>query len=247
MSAHIVDLNTEVALKSAVFRDLPRDQVLPLIRDAKQREVERGSTIFYQGETAHSLFIILDGWVKLYRLSPCGVEAVVSVLSREDAFGEASAMPGEVYSTGAEAVADSHIMQIDAQSLWSAIKENPQLCHALLGASVSRNRALVDQLEQLKSHTGAQRIADFLLGLCKTEHGACTVVLPYDKGLIASWLGLKPETLSRAFKRLQPYGVSISKNRATIKSVERLIRFAEEDPSSSRKDAPLKSSSFTQS
>ena len=85
----------------------------------------------------------------------------------------------------------------------------------------------------MKSHTGAQRIADFLLSLCKDETGECTVVLPYDKVLIASWLGMKPESLSRSFRRLVPYGVKIVKDRATIASVERLMEFADEDPSAS--------------
>ncbi len=222
---------TDIALQAQVFRAVPKDHAMPLIAKGVVKEAGRGASIHLQGERAHSLYIILDGWVKLYRMSPCGSEAIVAVLTSEDNFGEAAAIRGESYATGAESVTETHMLQIDAHDLWTSIEQDPVLCRSLLSAAITGNRALVHQLEQLKSHTGAQRIADFLLGLCKEETGECTVVLPYDKVLIAGWLGMKPESLSRAFRRLAPYGVKIVKDRATIQSVERLVEFADEDPS----------------
>ncbi|NNE80586.1 MAG: Crp/Fnr family transcriptional regulator [Silicimonas sp.] len=233
---------TEMAQSSQIFRNVPRMDVLDLISKGSVKEAERGASIHLQGERAHSLFIVLEGWVKLYRMSSCGNEAVVGVLSNGDCFGEAAAVPGEVFSTGAEAVAASKLLQIDAQDLWHAIDSDPVLCRAFLGATLSDNRALVHQLGQLKSHTAAQRIADFLLSLCKDEVGECIVVLPYDKVLIAGWLGMKPESLSRAFRRLEPYGVKIRKDRALIQSVERLLAFADEDPSKSWSEKAWKTS-----
>lgn len=224
---------TETALKASVFRGLPEDHVLPLLSKGHQKDANRGASIHLQGERAHSMFLVLDGFVKLYRMSPCGSEAVVSILSRGDCFGEAAAIRGEVYSTGAEAVTSVSMIQFDCHDLWQAVEDDVVLCRSLLGAIVKGNNALVQQLEQLKSHTGAQRIADFLLGLCKDETGECTVILPYDKVLIAAWLGMKPESLSRSFRRLENYGVKIVKDRAMISSVERLTDFVDEDPSAS--------------
>lgn len=223
----------EIALQTPVLRHMPEDRAVSLLTRANIREAGRGASIHLQGERAHSLFIIIDGWVKLYRMSPCGCEAVVAVLTRGDSFGEAAAIRGEVYATGAESVSEVTMMQIDGSALWQLIDEDAESCRALLAASLNGNRQLVLQLEQMKSHSGAQRIADFLLGLCRDETGTCTVVLPFDKNLIAGWLGMKPESLSRSFRRLEAYGVKIVKNRATIESIERLTEFAEEDPSAS--------------
>jgi hypothetical protein len=47
------------------------------------------------------------------------------------------------------------------------------------------------------------------------------VTLPYDKVLIAGRLGMKPESLSRAFARLKDQGVTISQNVAEIDDVGR--------------------------
>lgn len=223
----------DIALQTPVLKHMPEDRAKSLLTRANIKESGRGASIHLQGERAHSLFIVLEGWIKLYRMSPCGSEAIVAVLTRGDSFGEEAAIRGEVYATGAESVSEAKMLQFDGSSLWHAVEEDAETCRALLAASLNGNRRLVHQLEQMKSHTGAQRIADFLLGLCKNETGSCTVVLPYDKILIAGWLGMKPESLSRSFRRLEPYGVKIIKNRAIIRSIEQLTEFAEEDPSMS--------------
>ena len=66
---------------------------------------------------------------------------------------------------------------------------------------------LVGQIEGLKARSGVQRVAEFLLDLSAGREGEVSVALPYNKALIAGRLGIKPETLSRAFARLRDHGV----------------------------------------
>ena len=74
-------------------------------------------------------------------------------------------------------------------TLVSLMKEDPQIGISILASTFSHLHSLVEQLEQLKAQTGAQRVAEFLLKLCNSDTGACEVVLPYDKVLIAGSLG----------------------------------------------------------
>ena len=105
----------------------------------------------------------------------------------------------------------------------------PEIARAMLSATFLHLRQLVEQIEQLKAQTGAQRVAQFLLQLCDVDTGGCTVTLPYDKPLIAGRLGIKPESLSRAFTRLRDTGVQIDHNHALIADVARLRDFVEQD------------------
>ena len=73
-------------------------------------------------------------------------------------------------------------------------------------------------------------MAEFLLELAPCPAGPCEVTLPYDKVLIAGRLGMKPESLSRAFARLKDHGVVIRQNVAAIADVAALRDFVEEDP-----------------
>ena len=55
------------------------------------------------------------------------------------------------------------------------------------------------------------------------------MTLPYDKVLIAGRLGIKPESLSRAFARLRGTGVMVKQNHAAIADVKKLREYVEKD------------------
>lgn len=203
-----------------------------LLASARVREFSRNGTIFMQGEQANAIFIVLEGWVKLYRIAPSGAEAVVGVFTRGRSFGEAVAFRNDIYPVSAEAVTYCRVLRIEAAQFLHQIEETPGMATSILAATFTHLHALVGQVEGLKARTGAQRVAEFLLELADCEDGACEVTLPYDKVLIAGRLGMKPESLSRAFSKLREHGVNVKQNHATIRDVEALRDYAEDDPSS---------------
>lgn len=212
------------------MRSLPEQHVETLLNCAHFRRFDRGETLFIQDENATVVHLVIDGWVKLYRVAPNGSEAVVSVFTRGESFGEAIALRGGNYPVSAEAVTACDLMMIPASALISMMKKDPEVCVTILAATFTHLHSLVAQLEQLKAQTGAQRVAEFLLSLAGAEKGGCTVTLPYDKVLIAGRLGMKPESLSRAFGRLKIAGVKVAKNHAEIADLDRLRDYAEVDP-----------------
>lgn len=219
----------EIARRAVLLDSMPPDVTEALLKQSAVQVRERGSSIFLQGETAHSVYIVLSGWVKLYRISPNGAEAVVGVFTKGRSFGEAAAFRHDVYPVAAEAVTDCRLLAVNAGTLLGMMQKRPELCSAMLAATFRHLHALVAQVEQLKAQTGAQRVAEFLLDLCTVEEGACAVTLPYEKVLIAGRLGMKPESLSRAFARLKDVGVAISQNHAAIGDVGRLRAYVEQD------------------
>ncbi|MCL5778393.1 Crp/Fnr family transcriptional regulator [Limibaculum sp. FT325] len=219
----------EIARRAVLIDSMPADVADFLLRQANVQARERGSSIFLQGEPAHNVYIVLSGWVKLYRIAPNGAEAVVGVFTKGRSFGEAVAFRNSVYPVAAEAVTDCRLLAVRASSILNMMEKRPELCSAMLAATFGHLHALVTQVEQLKAQTGAQRVAEFLLDLCPVDEGACAVTLPYEKVLIAGRLGMKPESLSRAFARLKEAGVTISQNHAAISDVERLRTYVEQD------------------
>lgn len=219
-----------IARASLFMRSLPEKHVEPLLARAVFRQYDRGETLFLQDEKATGIHLMIEGWVKLYRVAPNGAEAVVSVFARGESFGEAIALRGAKYPVSAEAATDCELFILPASVLISMMHQDPDVCVSILASTFSHLHSLVVEMEQLKAHTGAQRVAEFLLTLCQCDEGGCSVMLPYDKVLIAGRLGMKPESLSRAFSRLKPFGVQIKKNRALIGDVNRLREYAEVDP-----------------
>jgi CRP-like cAMP-binding protein len=218
-----------VALQAVLFASLPPDLADTLMRQSTVRRFARGETVFLHGAPAEHVCVVLEGWVKLFRMTPAGIEAVVGVFTRGRSFGEAAAFQGDAYPVSAAAVTDARLLMVRSGAILSMMEGRPELCRAMIASTFRHLQSLVGQIEQLKAQSGAQRVAEFLASLCPVEDGACTVTLPYDKALIAGRLGMKPESLSRAFVRLRDYGVTIKNSQAAISDVAALRDFVEED------------------
>ncbi len=219
-----------IARKSLLLGNVPKPAQDLILATARERAFDRGATIFLQGETAAAVYVVIDGWVKLYRVAQNGSEAVVSVFTRGDSFGEAVAFTGGVYPVSAEAASDVVLVRIETAEILRLIERQPGLAVSLLAATFAHLHRLVGQIEQLKARSGAQRVAEFLLEQVSEERGPRAVVLPYDKVLIAGRLGMKPESLSRAFARLREKGVQVRQSVAEIEDVAVLRAYVEEDP-----------------
>ncbi|WP_456388037.1 Crp/Fnr family transcriptional regulator [Profundibacter sp.] len=219
------DKTKTIAMGSLFLSSLPEGSAKKVLAQTTEMEYAQGETIFLQGDPAKTIYIVVQGWVKLYRMAPNGAEAIVGVFTGGHSFGEALALSKQVYPVAAEAVTNSRILCLPTSVLTNMIHSRPEVAISILAASFHHLHSMVFQLEQLKAFSGAQRVAEFLVELCPVEKGACTITLPYDKTLIAGRLGMKPESLSRAFVKLRKYGVTIRQNSAAISDVGQLHSF----------------------
>ena len=215
--------------RSVLFKDVPDDITQTLLEQSRKRSISRGKTLFIQGDSADSMFVVLKGWVKLTRISSSGEEVVLTVYSTGDSFGEAAALRAGLYPVSAEAVSDCELMSIKASVILKALTTHPELAVAMLSCTFQHLHELVLQLEDMKALSGAKRLAAFLIALAPIDNGSCTFSLPYDKVLIAARLGMKPESLSRAFARLRESGVMVSRNNVAIADIEGLHDYVEEE------------------
>jgi CRP-like cAMP-binding protein len=223
LSAH----DWEIVMRAPLFRAMGPTISRTMIGDRSPRAYARGETIFEQGEPADGFFCVIEGWAKLYRLREDGEEVVVSIFSAGETFAEVAMFLGGRYPASCEAVSPSRILKIDAANLRRAVLAEPQLAFDMLAAASMRLRHLVDEIEQLKARSAPQRIADFFVRQTDTTFGSARIGLPYEKALIASRLGMKPESFSRALGKLAELGVVVDRGSVIIPDVERLAAFAD--------------------
>ncbi|MFN3746957.1 MAG: Crp/Fnr family transcriptional regulator [Hyphomicrobiaceae bacterium] len=191
------------------------------------RAYPKATTLFHQGEPADAFFVVLDGWVKIYRTTPDGLEVVLHIFKRGETFAEAAMFLGGHYPASAETVSAARLLRIDGSAFRARIHKQPELALSMLAAASHQLKALVEQIEQIKVRSAPQRIAEFILNLAEREEGGAVVELPFEKGLIANRLGMKPESFSRALARLRPLGVSVERDVVKIADVVRLAAFVE--------------------
>lgn len=195
----------------------------------------KGQTIFHRGDPADTFYFIVEGWVKVYRSTEDGEEAIVHMFSAGDTVAEVVAFGGKKYPVSGQAVENSVIVPILAQRLITELTNSPKLALAIMGSLSQQLHFLVIEIEQLKTRTATQRVCDFFIRRCAVNEGPAVISLPYDKVVIASRLGMKPESLSRILNRLRKIGIKTENGRVAVSDVAALIRFSEgEMPSSLR-------------
>ena len=234
MASKLTPGDFRIVSRIAVFRGLKSETVEKIIAPATAVMLRPHEWLFRQGDPATAFFIVIDGWIKLYRITASGDEAVIHVLTNGESFAEAVAFTGNRYPATAEAVSDARVARIPADYIVRAIRESPDIALAMIASTSQHLHHLVQQVEQLKAQSGVQRVAEFLASLSLVEQGSCAIALPYDKVLIAARLGLTPESLSRAFARLRSVGVAVNASHVVVKDVAKLRELAADDRSAIR-------------
>ncbi len=220
--------------KTPMFHGINLNIIEDMAKYCHQKSYVKDQELFETGDPADAFYIILEGWIKLFRISREGEETIIHIFGAGESFAEAAVFRRQrTYPVTAQAVSNVKIIEIPRSFLTKKIEEDSSFALIMLGSISSRQHYLVGQLEQITSRTAPQRIGSFLLQFCqrkKDSDGKMIVELPYDKSLISTRLNIKPETFSRALTKLEPHGI-ISKNRQIIiNDIKKLTKFCDINP-----------------
>lgn len=198
-----------------------------LLKRSQIIEPEKGEVLFTQGESAGFLYIVLSGWVKLFRETNKGHESIAGLCTHGDLFGEAVLYDGSHYPFNAQVVEDAIVIRIPAAIIRKRIQEDGDFSARMIHSISKRLNALEMKLEHMALMTAPQSIGCYILKLChsKKEKHKVSVLLPYDKTLVATFLGIKLETFSRALAQLREVGISVDGHMITVADVGKLQKY----------------------
>lgn len=220
--------------KTAFFHSVDMDVLEQLAAQCHQKTYAKGRDLFVMGDQADAFFIILRGWVKLYRPSRDGDEVIIHVFGPGEAFAEAAVFnDSRTYPVNAQAIEEVVVVEIPRSFFVQKIESDSRFALRMLGAIAARQHYLVQQLEQVTTRTAPQRIGAFLIRFCRKEKqgaGGWLADLPYDKSVISTRLNIKPETFSRALAKLEPYGVTVQGRNIMIADMAKLAEFCDLSP-----------------
>jgi len=217
----------KIVKSTPLFRNMSPEMAELLVGASAPRNYEKGTTLFLQGEPAAAFFIILEGWVKIYRTTLDGLEVVLHVFRSGETFAEPAMFLGGRYPASAEIVAPARLLKVEGAVFRARIQERPELALSMLASASYHLKYLVEQIEQIKVRSAPQRIADFLVQMAEIRKGRAVVEFPFEKNLLANRLGMKPESFSRALAKLRSHGVSVDREIVTIADVGELLSFIE--------------------
>lgn len=208
-----------------LFAQLPPQLLNSILAEAVVERYAPGDTLFRQDELPHFLHIVMQGEIGLFGAVGNGHETVVEILKKGDVFITAAVLMNRPYLMSARTLLPSRVLLLPAERLRLDALSVPGLAQAILDSLSTQFRVLVRELKTLKLKSTPQRLALYLLSRTVKRGGTTVLWLPYTKSLIAARIGIRPETLSRAFSALRQHGVRVEGVRVVIEDVSALAEF----------------------
>lgn len=222
----MTDTQTGFLANLPFFKGLDQALLDNFIAVSEMREHPKGQRLFSAGDKAKKFFVILSGWIKLFRSTVEGEEAVLAIFTAGDVFGEAAVFEDATYPFSAEIAENARLLEIPAAFLKDITKKNPDILSRIMASMSREMHKLQLENEHLSIMTAPQRVGCLLLQLSSHMLGkGGTFTLPYDKSLAAARLGMKPETFSRSLAQLKPFGVSVNGSEVKIDSFQCLMKY----------------------
>lgn len=207
-----------------LFSGLEPDQYDDVMAHAGVVELAAGQMLFAVGDPVEVFYWVNEGLIRLYRSSPQGDEKVIELVGPGRAFAEAALFMGGHYPVNAAAQLPSRLIAIDGAGFKSWLAQDVSRCFRLLAGMSARLHKLVDEIDRLTLMKGTDRLLQYLLDRSDPdESGRMVVELEAPKQVIASRIGVKPETLSRLLHKLSDLGyIEIKDHKLCIRDSERL-------------------------
>jgi len=210
----------QVIGSNLLFEGLPAEQLEDINSIAVEKTYQRGQTIFFEGDTANGFYMVGEGKVKIYKVSPAGKEHILHIFGAGEPFGEVPVFHGQPFPATAEALVITKTLFFPRNRFIQLVESNPSIALSMLAVLSLRLRRFASQIESLSLKEVPARLANYLIYLSEEQNGAEDIVLDISKGQLASLLGTIPETLSRIFSRMSDQGL-IHVNGRTITIVDR--------------------------
>jgi len=183
---------------------------------ASRRAVARGEALFRAGEAFSSLYAVRTGFFKTCVSSEDGRDQVTGFQMAGELIG-LDGIGTERHTCDAVALEDSQVCVIPYQQLEDLSRELSDLqrhFHKIMSREIVRDHGVMLLLGSMRAE---ERLAAFLLNLTQRLRtrgfSSSSLILRMTREEIGSYLGLKLETVSRAFSRFQDDGILSVKQR----------------------------------
>jgi len=209
-----------------LFRGATHENLELLASILRVRKFPKGEVIFADGDEADGFFIVGQGKVKIYKLSPEGKERILHVIQPGNSFAEAAIFDDGCYPAFAETLVSTELLFFPKREFFELLHQHTQLAINMIAGLSRFLRLFTVQIEDLTFRDVPARLSRYLLDI--SVDGSELITLPITKSQLASNLGTTSETLSRTFRKLADDEIiAVKGKQITLLDFDRLYAFAE--------------------
>ena len=198
--------NIKLLKTVSLFWDLDKTELGYISDKMVSKKFESGNLIFLEESEGKNLFFVIEGSVKVTRLSKDGREVILAMLNAGDFFGEMSLLDGKARSANVIALEKTEVLSLNRDDFLVVLHDYPKIAIQLLKEMTSRLRKSDRQIVSLSLSDAEKRIALCIVRFADEQgvikNGQVTIPkIPIQQD-IANMAGTSRETVSRAMSLL---------------------------------------------
>lgn len=186
--------------KIPLFAGLDAEELESIAARAVERRYEPEESLFWEGDRAEGLFLLVEGSVKIFKTAPNGREMMLDMVAAPSSVAELPLFDGGPYPASVRAVKPAVALFLHKSDFHQACRQNPNLPLKILAVVGRRLRTLVNVVESITFGSVTKRLAKLLLEL-HDEQGGGAIAMTHQE--MASRLGTVREVVSRNLARFR--------------------------------------------
>jgi CRP-like cAMP-binding protein len=226
----------EPASNDVYIRDLPLLARLPdedlkaLASRGRVRRFNASTTIFHEGDPGDAIYVVVDGRIRMSRISGSGSEATLAIIGAGDCTGELSLFDGRPRSATATTMQATRTFVVSREDFVNWVKERPAASLALLETLSLRIRRTNEIVTDLVFLDLPHRLAKHLLSLAAAHAEGANSRRPrlqVTQAELASMLGVSRESVNKQLNQFAREGwITLSRGAVILDDAEALRTFA---------------------
>jgi CRP/FNR family transcriptional activator FtrB len=224
-----------------LFSEMTEESLASLLDAALLQQFPTGVILIREGDPADFLHVLVEGLIEIYT-EQNGVEWGISLVNPVSTFILAAVVSDQPYLNSVRTLADSRVLLIPAQRVRAVFDQDVAFARIVARELAFAYRSSVKKLKGYMARSSVERLANWILAEARKDaaqanvqenaqgniqenvHG--NVVVPFDRGTLASHIGTTRENLSRSLALLTEHGVRIRGREIVIDNNEQLETFA---------------------
>ncbi len=225
---------SDLLAHNPLFSPLPAKERARIERRLVRRSYAEDETIFWEGDPAEWLVIVVEGRVKMVKHSESGRETILTTFGPGQIVGEVGVLIGDAYPASAQAIEPSVTVSLRRAEYIDLVRAHPDLAWALLQELGRRLQNAHETIRSMAVEKVERRVARVLLRLAstageRTAGGAVRITVPLSRQEIADMAGTVLETAIRTVSKFQKQGlVDTREGHIVILKPHQLVAIAEE-------------------
>lgn len=215
--------------RAPLFSALDDDSAATLLASMSSHKLVKGKTLFKEGDSGDTLYVIVSGKIKLGTTSGDGRENLLAILGPGEMFGELSLFDPEPRTSSATAVTDTRLVSLAHDRVIGLVTSHPQVSLEILRRLAQRLRKSNETLADLVFADVPGRVAKAIMDLGKRfgtkKEDGFHVNHDLTQEELAQLVGASRETVNKALADFAARGwVKLEPRAVLVIDVERLTK-----------------------